>query len=201
MMRLLQEHNKTFINWFRQTIFADDNASKKLRLLVVGPNLNVPTWKGYDINHYSFYTKSQDEKIVSRTVGSLLAIILITFVVLLITIRFKHPCLTMASLKIFGSLITVNLECLSSSVSGLMEIPEYVNTKWVYLQQIFKRLVTMMTHSSWYLKVDKCFMFKIHAIQDGQWFYKGEQFLSVIISMVQRLMSAICRLSLNKCLP
>ena len=61
-MRLLQEHNRTFINWFRQTIFADENASKTLRLLVVGPNLNVPTWKGYDINHYSFYTKSQDEK-------------------------------------------------------------------------------------------------------------------------------------------
>ena len=61
-MRLLQEHNRTFINWFRQTIFADDNASMTLKLLVVGPNLNVPTWKGYDINHCSFYRKSQDEK-------------------------------------------------------------------------------------------------------------------------------------------
>jgi len=29
-------------------------------LLAVGPNL--PTWKGYDINNYSFYTKSQDDK-------------------------------------------------------------------------------------------------------------------------------------------
>ena len=61
-MRLLQKHNRTFINWFRQTIFADESASNILRLLVVGPNLNVPTWKGYDINHYSFYTKSQDDK-------------------------------------------------------------------------------------------------------------------------------------------
>ena len=43
-------------------IFIDDSASNTLRLLVVGPNLNVPTWKGYDINHYSFYTKSQDDK-------------------------------------------------------------------------------------------------------------------------------------------
>ena len=59
-MRLLQKHNRSFINWFRQTIFADDNASMTLKLLVVGPNLNVPTWKGYDINHYFFYTKSQD---------------------------------------------------------------------------------------------------------------------------------------------
>jgi len=37
MMKLWQEHNRTFINWFRQTIFVDDNASNTLRLLVVGP--------------------------------------------------------------------------------------------------------------------------------------------------------------------
>ena len=61
MMRVLQEHNRTFMNWFRETIFGDDGASKTLRLLVVGPNLNVPTWKGYDINNYSFNTKSQDD--------------------------------------------------------------------------------------------------------------------------------------------
>ena len=62
MMRLLQEHNRTFIQWFRQTIFTNHSASKIFRLLAVGPNFNVPTWKGYDINHYSFYTKSQDDK-------------------------------------------------------------------------------------------------------------------------------------------
>ncbi|XP_040864997.1 uncharacterized protein [Glycine max] len=28
----------------------------------IGPNLNIPTWKGYDINNYSFYTKSRDDK-------------------------------------------------------------------------------------------------------------------------------------------
>ena len=66
---MLQEHNKTFIKWFRETILAYDNASKTLRLLVVGPNLNVSTWKGYDINNYSFYTKSQDDKIVVRNSG------------------------------------------------------------------------------------------------------------------------------------
>ena len=30
IMRVLQEHNRTFINWFRQTIFVDDGASKTL---------------------------------------------------------------------------------------------------------------------------------------------------------------------------
>ena len=58
IMRVLQEHNITVINWFRQSIFGDESASKTLRLLVVGPNINVPTWKGYDINNYSFYTMS-----------------------------------------------------------------------------------------------------------------------------------------------
>ena len=62
MMRILQEHDKAFINWCRETIFADDGASMTLRLLAVGPNLNIPTWKGYDINNYSFYTKSEDHK-------------------------------------------------------------------------------------------------------------------------------------------
>jgi len=42
MMRVLQEHNKNFINWFREIIFVDDSASKALRLLAIGPNLNVP---------------------------------------------------------------------------------------------------------------------------------------------------------------
>ncbi|XP_003554943.1 uncharacterized protein [Glycine max] len=69
MMRVLQEHNKSFVNWFRKTIFASDNASKTLSLLAVGPNLNVLTWRGYDINNYSFYTKSQDDNSTVQNCG------------------------------------------------------------------------------------------------------------------------------------
>ena len=69
MMRVLQEHNRSFINWFRNTIFASDSASKTLSLLAVGPNLNVLTWKGYDINNYSFYIKSQDDKSTVQNSG------------------------------------------------------------------------------------------------------------------------------------
>ena len=43
MMRMLQEHNRTFFNRFRESIFVDQSASRTLRLLVVGPYLNVPT--------------------------------------------------------------------------------------------------------------------------------------------------------------
>jgi len=66
---VLKEHNKTFLDWFKDTIFADDNASKTLRKLANGPKRNVTTWQGYDINKYSFYTKSQDEKSTMQNSG------------------------------------------------------------------------------------------------------------------------------------
>ena len=69
MMRILQEHNKAFITWFREIIFANDGVSKTLRLLAVGPNHNVATWKGYDINNYPFYTKSEDDKSLMQNSG------------------------------------------------------------------------------------------------------------------------------------
>ena len=39
--RVLKEHNKTFLNWFKDIIFGDDNASKTLKKLVDGPKRNV----------------------------------------------------------------------------------------------------------------------------------------------------------------
>jgi len=59
---VLKKYNKTFSDWFKDTIFADENASKTLRKLADGPKINVITWQGYDINKYSFYTKAQDDK-------------------------------------------------------------------------------------------------------------------------------------------
>jgi len=56
--RVLKEHNKTFLNWFKDIIFGDNNAFETLRKLADGPKRNVRSWKGYDINNYSFYTKS-----------------------------------------------------------------------------------------------------------------------------------------------
>ena len=59
---VLKNHNKTFSDWFKDTIFVDENASKTLRKLAYGLKRNVITWQGYDINKYSFYTKAQDDK-------------------------------------------------------------------------------------------------------------------------------------------
>ena len=67
--RVLKEHNKTFLDWFKDTIFADDNAFETLRKLENGPKRNVITWQGYDINMYSFYTKAQDEKSTMQNSG------------------------------------------------------------------------------------------------------------------------------------
>jgi len=67
--RVLKEHNKTFLDWFKDTIFGDDNASKTLRKLADGPKRNVITWQGYDTNKYSFYTKAQDEKSTMQNSG------------------------------------------------------------------------------------------------------------------------------------
>jgi len=67
--KVLKEHNKTFLNWFKDTIFGDDNASEMLRKLVDGPKRNVITWQGYDINKYSFYIKAQDKKSTMQNSG------------------------------------------------------------------------------------------------------------------------------------
>ena len=60
--KVLKEHKGTFLSWFKETIFAYDNASETLRKLADGPKRNVITCQGYDINKYSFHTKTQDDK-------------------------------------------------------------------------------------------------------------------------------------------
>jgi len=66
---VLKKHYKTFSDWFRDTIFVDENASETLRKLVDGPKRNVIIWQGYDINKYFFYTKAQDDKSTMRNSG------------------------------------------------------------------------------------------------------------------------------------
>ena len=66
---VLKNHNKTILDWFKDTIFVDENASETLRKLADGPKRNVITWQGYNINKYSFYTKAQDEKSTMQSNG------------------------------------------------------------------------------------------------------------------------------------
>jgi len=67
--RALKDHDKTLLNWFKDIIFGDDNASEMLRTLSYGPKRNVITWQGYNINKYFFYMKSQDDKNTMQNSG------------------------------------------------------------------------------------------------------------------------------------
>jgi len=118
----LKKHNKTFLDWFKDTIFVDENASTTLRKLVDGPKRNVITWQGYDINKYSFYTKAQDEKSTMQNSG-------VTFrdeSQHFASVHDDNPCVAfipLVSLKKFGSLIMSNLLFVFSNVNELTVIP------------------------------------------------------------------------------
>jgi len=67
--RVLKEHNKTFLNWFKDTTVGDDNAYETLRKLADGPQKKFRSWQGYNISKYLFYTKSQDDKSTMQNSG------------------------------------------------------------------------------------------------------------------------------------
>nr|KYP40078.1 hypothetical protein KK1_038597 [Cajanus cajan] len=66
---LVNEHNKTFLKWFKEKVFSDDSASETLKCLANEPKYNVYTYTGYDINKFSFYTKSQDDNSTMQNSG------------------------------------------------------------------------------------------------------------------------------------
>jgi len=47
---LLNKHNKTFVNWFHQTIVKDNTTSDTLKQLASGLLFDVICWSAYDIN-------------------------------------------------------------------------------------------------------------------------------------------------------
>ncbi|XP_073226306.1 uncharacterized protein [Cicer arietinum] len=63
---LLNEHNKTFLKWFKET---NNTTSDTLKWLANGPHFDVITWTGYDINNFTFYTKSQDDSSTMQNSG------------------------------------------------------------------------------------------------------------------------------------
>jgi len=59
---LLNEHNKTFLKWFKEKIGEKDYDVEELKWLARGPNFDVITWSAYDISKFSFYTNTEDQK-------------------------------------------------------------------------------------------------------------------------------------------
>jgi len=58
----LNEHNKTFLSWFKKKVYATANVSETLLRLARGPNNDVITYGGYYINNHCFYSKMEDDK-------------------------------------------------------------------------------------------------------------------------------------------
>nr|XP_004492006.1 uncharacterized protein LOC101504571 [Cicer arietinum] len=66
---LLNKHNKTFLKWFKETILTNNTTSDTLKWLANGPHFDVITWTGYNINNFTFYTKSQDDRSTMQNSG------------------------------------------------------------------------------------------------------------------------------------
>lgn len=64
---LMQEHNRSFVDWFHAEVMrelseSDHDISETVKWLAYGPRSSIKTFQGYDINGYTFCTKRQDRK-------------------------------------------------------------------------------------------------------------------------------------------
>ncbi|KAL2339104.1 hypothetical protein Fmac_013550 [Flemingia macrophylla] len=66
---MLNEHNKNFMQWFQNKVGTNTGVLETLQRLALGPNFDVFTFSAYDINNYTFYTKTQDDKSTMQNSG------------------------------------------------------------------------------------------------------------------------------------
>ena len=107
----------------KNKVLKENNAFETLRKLADGPKRNVITWHGYDINKFSFYPKSQDNKSTLQNIGVSLSAESQHFA----TVRGDNP--RIASMPYFGvieEIWVLNYEKFTifvfTSVSGLIAI-------------------------------------------------------------------------------
>ncbi|XP_052730492.1 uncharacterized protein LOC128195840 [Vigna angularis] len=93
---LINEHNKTFLRWFKEKVQIDNTSCDTLKWLACEPNFDVICWSGYDINNCSFYTKSEDDKSTMQNSGVMVVAESMHFS----SSKDKHPI--MASMCYFG---------------------------------------------------------------------------------------------------
>ncbi|XP_047148938.1 uncharacterized protein LOC124821138 [Vigna umbellata] len=112
----LNEHNKSFLAWFKKKIYATSNVSENLLRLARGPNTDVITFGGYYINNYLFYSKEEDDK--SRVQNS--GVTLHAEAVHFSSSKDKNPIT--ASISYFGIIQEIwEIDC-HQSVNGLTVI-------------------------------------------------------------------------------
>ncbi|XP_074300605.1 uncharacterized protein LOC141631892 [Silene latifolia] len=71
---LVEEHNRSFVKWFRVKVLDElsctpNEVGETVKWLAYGPNTEVKSYEGYDINGYCFYTKRQDNKSTMQNSG------------------------------------------------------------------------------------------------------------------------------------
>ncbi|GAU44823.1 hypothetical protein TSUD_400420 [Trifolium subterraneum] len=64
-----QEHNKNFSEWFKEKVCQDASVSNTIKWLSLEPKCNIRTWRAFDINRTSFYTKSKDDRSTMQNSG------------------------------------------------------------------------------------------------------------------------------------
>ena len=67
-----KEHNRTFIRWFVDTVQSiphGENVSETVRWLAFGPGTTVHTYQGFDMNGFTWYTRTQDSKSTVQNSG------------------------------------------------------------------------------------------------------------------------------------
>ena len=55
-------HNDMFVTWLQKEIMGNNEIQEQLAWLARGPANSILTYQGYEINEYTFYTRSQDNK-------------------------------------------------------------------------------------------------------------------------------------------
>lgn len=68
---IMREHKHRFSEWLmdKNIPFGDSLEEKTMKNLASGPSCFVTSWQAYDINGYTFYTKSKDMKSVAQNSG------------------------------------------------------------------------------------------------------------------------------------
>ena len=66
---ITNHHNDTFATWLQKEVMANDEIHEQLARLARGPANSILMHQGYEINGYTFYTRSQDSKRTNQNSG------------------------------------------------------------------------------------------------------------------------------------
>jgi hypothetical protein len=66
---ITHHHIDTFAVWLRRKFMGGGTIDEQLQWLARGPSITIMQYQGYEINGYTFYTRSQDEKSTNQNSG------------------------------------------------------------------------------------------------------------------------------------